>query len=266
MQPISSEILLVNRASAIFWMVVVGAILITGQWWGPACPLREKMSQQWKPSLAIALLYLFSTVIGGMGFYFLTTIAKFCQAMIGLALAYSIAGFEPLPATQAVVRREQWTKRIAEMLGAAAAVVIVAIVVGSLSSALLLVLGETVRNPQGVSSFFPPNVWQGFFLLLAGAGIAEETVYRLVFVSLFWRLTRNRWAAIIISALLFGAYHLSPLDAFYRQFWERPITIFTTSAIMGMVMGYVYLKRGYESAVLGHTLADWIPLLLSRIA
>jgi general stress protein CsbA len=100
--------------------------------------------------------------------------------------------------------------------------------------------------------------------VLAGAGIAEETTYRLVCMSLFWRLTRRPWVAIVLSALLFGAYYLSPLDALYHQYWERPLTVFTMSTIMGVVMGYVYLKRGYESAVLGHTLGDWIPMLLSR--
>jgi len=34
---------------------------------------------------------------------------------------------------------------------------------------------------------------------------------------------------------------------------------------MGIVMGYVYLRRGYETVVLGHTLGDWVPFLLSRV-
>ena len=123
-----------------------------------------------------------------------------------------------------------------------------------------------MSNPEGFGSFFPPNAWQSFLLLLAGAGIAEETTYRLVCMSLLWRLTRGPWVAILLSALMFGAYHLSPLDALYIQYWERPLTVFTMSTLMGAVMGYVYFKRGYESAVLGHTLGDWIPLLLSRAA
>jgi hypothetical protein len=64
---------------------------------------------------------------------------------------------------------------------------------------------------------------------------------------------------------LFGAYHLSPLDAVYRQLWERPLTVLALSAIMGIVMGYVYTRHGYETAVLGHTLGDWTGLMLSRL-
>ena len=33
------------------------------------------------------------------------------------------------------------------------------------------------------------------------------------------------------------------------------------SALMGVLMGTVYIKRGYETAVLGHTLGDWTGLL-----
>ena len=35
---------------------------------------------------------------------------------------------------------------------------------------------------------------------------------------------------------------------------------------MGVLMGTVYIKRGYETAVLGQTLGDWTGLLLSRMA
>ena len=86
---------------------------------------------------------------------------------------------------------------------------------------------EAGCNSAGFGSFFPENVWQSFLLLLAGAGISEETTY--------------------------------------RQLWERPLTVFTMSAIMGVLMGTVYIKRGYETAVLGHTLGDWTGLLLSRM-
>lgn len=266
MQQVPVEAITMTRASTLFWVFAISAILIAGQRWQRARSFRDRMLRQWKPSLAMALLYVLGMGIGGVGFFSVYPIAIFCQAMIGLALAYSIAGFEPLPVTQAVIRHEHRVENIGLMLATAMAVVVVAMVVGSvLSSVIVPMFGESTGNPQGVASFFP-NAWQGFFLLLAGAGIGEESTYRLVCVSLFWRLTRRRWVAIIISALLFGAYHLSPLDAMYRLFWERPISIFITATVMGIVMGYVYLKRGFETAVLGHTLGDWIPFLLSRAA
>ncbi len=257
--------LTIRTTFSLLWILAVIVILIAGQWWQPVQDFRDKMLRQWKPSFVVALLCMFGIIIGGKGFLPLPSIGIFCQVMIGLTLAYYIVGYEPLPVTQAVIHNEKPIEYICLMLAIALAIVIVALAVGLLGSALLPVFGETINNPQGVVSVFPHNAWQSFFLLLAGAGIAEETTYRLVFLSLFWRLTHRPWVAIILSALLHGAYHLSPLDAVYRQFLDHPITIFASSTLMGIVMGYVYLRRGYETVVLGHTLGDWVPFLLSRV-
>jgi len=262
MQPTSTDIA-IRTTFNILWILAVIVILIAGQRWQGVREFRDKMLRQWKAALLIALLHALGAVIGGVGLQF-SSMQVFCEAMIGLALAYSLVDYEPLPVTQAVLRKEKWTEPVIRMLGAALAVVIVVITVGVLESAILIMLGETI-NSQGIAPFFPRSVWQNFFLLLAGAGIAEETLYRLVLVSLFWRLTRRPWPAVVLSAVIFGAYHLSPLDGLYRYYWERPIPIFAMSTVMGIVMGYVYLRHGYETAVLGHTFGDWIPMLLSRM-
>jgi membrane protease YdiL (CAAX protease family) len=222
------------------------------------------MLRQWKAALCIALLHALGAVLGGLGLQ-LSSIRIFCEAIIGLALASSFMDYEPFPVTRAILCNEKWIESVLRMLGIALAAVIVVITIGVVESAFLSIFAERMGNSQGIASFFPVNIWQKFFLLLTGAGIAEETLYRLVLVSLFWRLTRRPWVAVVLAAALFGAYHLSPLDALYRYYWERPITIFSVSTLMGVVMGYVYLKHGYETAVLGHTLGDWIPMLLSQL-
>ena len=108
-----------------------------------------------------------------------------------------------------------------------------------------------------------------FFSLLQGAGFAEETPYRLVIVSLVWRLAggarvarRGRGLAIWAGALAFAAYHLTPLDSMYAVFWQYPIAQFSASLLIGLVWGWIYTRRGFETAVLAHTLSDWIPALL----
>ncbi|HEX5942205.1 MAG TPA: type II CAAX endopeptidase family protein [Anaerolineales bacterium] len=266
MGQIPAESAMVSRAFALFWVLVLSAILVAGHWQSAAAEFREKMLGQWKPALVISLLHLLGAGFGGYGFLQISSIGYFCQAMIGLALARSINGFEPLPASQAMVHQENRTKRLSLMLVISLGVVVAALFVnGVLGGLLPQLFGETINRSAGFGSFFPENAWQSFLLLLAGAGISEETTYRLLFLSLFWHLTRRPWVALILSSLLFGAYHLSPLDALYRQLWERPLTVFTMSAVMGVVMGYVYIKHGYETAVLGHTLGDWTGLLLSRM-
>lgn len=266
MEQIPAESVMVSRAFALLWVFVSSVVFVAGRWWAGAYEFREKMLEQWKPALVIALLHALGAGFGGYGFLQVSSIGYFCQAMIGLALARSIHGFEPLPVSQAVVHRKNRTEHLYLMLVASLAVVVAALFVnGVLGGLLPQLFGETISRSAGFGSLFPENAWQSFLLLLAGAGISEETTYRLLFLPLFWRLTRRPWVAIVLSSLLFGAYHLSPLDALYRQFWERPLTIFTLSAAMGVLMGTVYIKRGYETAVLGHTLGDWAGLLLSRM-
>lgn len=267
MDQIPTESVIISRTVALFWVLASGTILVAGRWWQWARDFRQKMLGQWKPSLVIALLHLLGAGLGGYGFFQISSIGYFCQAMLGLTLARSIIGYEPLPVSQAITHKEKWTDRVYLMVFISLVVVLAALFVNGLfSSPLMQLFGEKMSNSAGFSSFFPENIWQSFLLLLAGAGISEETTYRLLFLSLFWHLTRRPWVAIILSSLLFGAYHLSPLDAFYHQLWERPLTVFTLSTLMGMVMGYVYVRHGYETAVLGHTLGDWTGLLLSRLA
>jgi membrane protease YdiL (CAAX protease family) len=267
MEQIPAESVMVSRAFAVFWVVVFSAILVTGRGRSGIHEFRGQMLQQWKPALIIALLHLLGAGFGGYGFLQVSSIGYFCQAMIGLTLARGISGFEPLPVSQAIVQREKRAEHLYRMLSVSLAVVAAALFVnGFLWSLLLQLFRETMTRSGGFGSFFPESAWQSFLLLLAGAGISEETTYRLLFLSLFWRLTGRPGVAIVLSSLLFGAYHLSPLDAVYRQLWERPLTVFTMSAVMGVVMGYVYVKHGYETAVLGHTLGDWAGLMLSRLA
>lgn len=143
---------------------------------------------------------------------------------------------------------------------------ILALLIGSVGLTIgRQTFGETSRTAEAMGTF-PSSKWSAFFLLLSGAGIAEETPYRLVFLSLFWRLTHRRWLAVVVAALLFGAYHLTPLDSMYRTFWQFPISQFVASTLIGLLWGGLFVKRGYETAVAGHTLSDWIPFLVFAAA
>jgi membrane protease YdiL (CAAX protease family) len=224
------------------------------------------MIRQWKPSLAIAALLTISTALGfgGRGIFNPYAVTVFCQLLVGFALAGSIRGYEPLPVTRSIIRRERAARAIGNMIGISLLLVLLVLMVeGIVTSIGQQVFGETNHAAETMGTFFPSSKWQTFFLLLSGAGIGEETPYRLVFLSLFWRLTGHRWVAIILSAVLFGAYHLTPLDTMYRVFLQFPISVFLASSLIGTMLGYVFVKRGYETAVFGHTLSDWIPYTLS---
>jgi hypothetical protein len=54
----------------------------------------------------------------------------------------------------------------------------------------------------------------------------KETTYRLVVLSFVWAMTGRRWLAIVVAAILFGAYHLTPLSGNYLTFLKFPVSQF----------------------------------------
>jgi membrane protease YdiL (CAAX protease family) len=262
MEQTPTEVIFANLASMVLWILAVAVILVAGQRSQSIRGFRDKMIAQWKPSLTIAVLFVIGMGLGGWGFLNPHGVTLFCQSLIGLTLARSITGYEPLSVIQSLIQRERVWRSIGLMIGIALIVVLPVLIIGSVGLSIgHQLLGETNRSAEAMG-MLPSNKWLTFFLLLSGAGIAEETTYRLVFLSLFWRVMRRRWLAIILSAVVFGAYHLTPLNGMYRVFWQFPISQFLASTLIGIVWGYVFVKRGYETTVLGHTLSDWIPFML----
>jgi membrane protease YdiL (CAAX protease family) len=101
-------------------------------------------------------------------------------------------------------------------------------------------------------------------MFLAGGGIAEELVHRLVLLSIVWALTKRPWFAILVAAIIHSAYHFTPVNLLHETFLQFPVSQFLSGLVMGVWWGYVFVKRGYETAALGHTLSDWLPLLIIR--
>jgi membrane protease YdiL (CAAX protease family) len=227
--------------------------------------MKKRLLAQWKPALAIACVAWLSIILSGRGWLNPSVLGVFCQALVGLALANSLVGFEPLPVAQSVVRCERrCLLNLVIMLIIALVLIMPAMVAGSLGMSLgKAALHETNFTREAARSF-NYDAFQMFFVFLWGAGIAEETVYRLVAVSLVWRLTKSPLVGVLVGALLFGAYHLSPLDGLYLTFLKFPVSQFLASAFIGIIWGVVYVKRGYETAVLAHTLQDWVPLVLHQ--
>jgi len=123
-------------------------------------------------------------------------------------------------------------------------------------------------------------IWQGFLASFYG-GIGEEILLRLFFMTLIvWLISKiirikekvieNKfimWFSIIVAALLFGLLHL-PATATLTTL--TPLVIFRAlllNGIGGIVFGWLYWKKGLESAMIAHFSADIVlhvlfPLLL----
>ncbi len=263
MNQIASEHIAAEYVFTAFWAVVIVVMVVIGRYIHAISRFREHVLNYWKPALVIALLYNLSMGFGGYGWLHPYTLAVFCQGMIGLAIASGIQGFIPLPVTHAISERRQVLRQVGIMFAVALLSVIPAILIGSLGQSIARqVFREADYTQQAISALLRTNKWLAFFTLLGGAGIAEETTFRLVCLSLVWKVTHRSWLAIVISSLLFGAYHLTPLDSMYRIFWQNPISQFIGVALSSLVMGYLFVKRGYGAAVLGHTLIDWLPMMI----
>ncbi len=260
---------------AIFLLYVGVSILLVPTVLGVAArvarirPFRNRMLAQWKRALGLALLYLVSAVIasgfnsGQLAAQFIFAPALFCQSLLGLAFAVGVPGFDPLPVTNAVLpRKSDWLLQVALMVVLAAALVVPALVIGGIGMSMGRSAFHETAGTEQAMSYFPPGIAQAFFIFLSGAGLAEETTYRLLVMSFVWWLTRRGWVAGLVSALLFAAYHLSPLDSMYLIFWQFPVSQFLATFLIGLLMAFVYARRGYETAVLLHTFTDWLPFIV----
>lgn len=262
MQNTSREIIVTNIVFIIFWVLVVNLIWLVGARWKPAYAFRTRMFGQWRPALVVTLIYLVSNLFSGRGLLNPNAIAIFCQVMIGLAVALGIPNNEPLPITKSISRREQIIRSLVLLIVAGILAGFVGMLLGSFGLGIAQsFFHETNQSREAIQSFSVGKI-HAFFLFLSGAGIAEETTYRLVVLSLIWSLTKRHGLAIFVSAILFGAYHLTPLDGMYLTFWRFPISQFIVSTLIGLLWGWVFVKRGYETTVLAHTMSDWIPVVL----
>lgn len=125
--------------------------------------------------------------------------------------------------------------------------------------------GATINVTQ--SSINPP-AWQGFLASFYG-GINEEILLRLFLMSLlvwiFFKIKKTNegkptnagmWLAIILAAVIFGAGHLPTVMAITTL---TPMVIVRTiilNAVGGIIFGWLYWKKGLESAMVSHFSAD----------
>lgn len=101
-------------------------------------------------------------------------------------------------------------------------------------------------------------------------GVAEEVLLRLGCMSMVaWVLVRMRLSpsvaissAIVIAAVLFGIGHLPAMAAIVPL---SPIVVFRTlllNALPGLAFGVLYRRYGIEHAIVAHTFADIVLLLI----
>lgn len=142
---------------------------------------------------------------------------------------------------------------------------------------LFSIMGVTISVAQASST--TPPVWQGFLASFYG-GINEEIALRLFLMSLlvwiFYKIKKTKegkptklsiWLGIILAAIIFGAGHLPALMSITTLTPLLIIRTITLNALGGIIFGWLYWKKGLESAMISHFSADivlhvMIPFLL----
>lgn len=222
----------------------------------------KKMLPNFKIAVVMTLIYFLCNNLG-TGFNLVSavwSVGLFCQSIVAMTIASNLGDFKPLPVISSIKHKSHILSLLI-MLGLAILASIIIMATSSLSMGIGQMLGETSKVYETIN-ILPVNKVNTFFALLAGAGILEGVTYRLLLLSFLLKITNKRWLAIILSATIFAIYHFTPLNVFYKVYWQIPFTQFINVLFGGTITGYIYVKRGFESSVLTHTLADWLPLML----
>lgn len=124
------------------------------------------------------------------------------------------------------------------------------------------------------SRFTPP-----LYARLLYGGITEEVLLRWGMMTFFtwlaWRLLQRRrgavkpgfvWLSIVASALLFGSGHLPAARVLLGSI-DANVLIFVVgvNAVFGVLFGWLYWRRGLESAMVAHATAHFVSYLITQI-
>lgn len=193
-------------------------------------------------------------------------------AFIGLLLA-NRTGFD-LPLIKALLARKPLGKLIKNE---ALVALISALILSIVAIIVLLLLKPAVQNDfasQGLSlSDFEVGSQTPYWamgLASFSAGILEEIGFRLGLMSLIaflggllWKDAAKRpasgviWMAIFLVALLFGGLHISNIITLGLPLTSSLIAYAVIgNCLPGILFGWLYWKRGLETAILTHILFD----------
>lgn len=244
-------------------LILILAIFLAGFFNANAKEFSKKVVSQWKSSLIITGIYFISATIGSglSAVSFIWSIGVFCQTMVGMSIAYNIDNYQPLPIAVKMSFNWKFIRSCFLMIGIAVAASIAIMITSGISMGIGRILGEA-SSTEEVAGLMPKNGARAFFSLFAGAGIIEGVTFRLIVVTLVWKLTQNRVSAVLIAAVIFAVYHFIPLNMMYRVYWQMPVTQFINVLLGASIIGFIYIRRGFETSILSHTFADWIPLLV----
>jgi hypothetical protein len=147
---------------------------------------------------------------------------------------------------------------------------LVGLAIGAVVSLGVSSLPENARIPGWEN----PTILEGFLRCLSAA-LTEEIVFRFGLMTLLawvvWLGLKRPgthaiplWVGNLLAALLFAAAHLpgQPPDM-----WNPVMLVpmLTVNAASGMIMGWLFMRYGFISAISAHFVADVVQLVIPRL-
>ena len=104
-----------------------------------------------------------------------------------------------------------------------------------------------VNDPSG--SLYNMARPELFPLMAWAAAISEEAIYRVFGIAIFKKLFRNTFAAVLVPSVIWALSH--------TQYSIYPVyTRLIEVTILGIILGYAYLKYGFATAVFTHAILN----------
>lgn len=191
----------------------------------------------------------------------LTAAGLFFASRIGLGTPIIEAKLQGEP----IANKVRTILPISVGFGVLASLLIIGLDVFVFQAAMLRELGDRIND---IAQTAHPAAWKGFLASFYG-GIVEEILLRLFLMSLLaWlgsfisKTAEGRptgaifWMANILAAVFFGLGHL-PATAIVMPL--TPLIVMRAivlNGVAGILFGYLYWKRGLESAMISHFSAD----------
>jgi membrane protease YdiL (CAAX protease family) len=248
----------------VFWILFAAAILATILLLPYALEVQSSAIDLTKLSIPLPLVLTLQILQNAIIFAVAIFGGLFFAGRVGLGT----------PILDSVSRGESVTGRVravlplSVILGVVSTLVVLGLEIFYFQPTMLKELGDTAAALNLQTS--QPAAWKGFLASFYG-GIAEEILLRLLVMSFFVWLGRfiSRtldgkptsavfWIANILAAVFFGLGHL-PTTALLVPL--TPLVIaraILLNGLIGVVCGWLYWKRGLESAMISHFSADLV--------
>jgi len=200
-------------------------------------------------------------------------IAQFIQCIILFSIAIFFGLFFSkkihfsLPLLEAIFEKRNYKKILNNILGKSIILGVITAVIIYIVDILFTIQGAGITTHQN-----PAPVWQKLIAAFYG-GITEEILMRLFLMTFFlWigmKIFKQKqptvigiWVSIFLAAIIFGLGHL-PITASVTKINALVISrAVVLNGIGGIIFGWLFWKKGLESAMIAHFTADIFLLTL----